>query len=148
MPGELGDRPTHRVADGDEAVDAESVGEGGSVVGAVGQTEAGTDGNTLAVAPVIEGQHVEVTSEGPEGREPVEVGVGPEPVEEDDGRCARGTGDLAHEGAAATRKIDVMARWQWDRRRERGLRRRQRRPPPSRCRLVPRTERRRPPAGR
>src|SRR5204862_862561 len=39
VPRQLGDRTAERVADGDEALDAKSVGHGGDVVGAVRETE-------------------------------------------------------------------------------------------------------------
>ena len=53
-PEQLGDRATHRVAGGEEAVDLEDIGQRGDVVGAVGEPEArGAD--SPAVAAVVEG---------------------------------------------------------------------------------------------
>ena len=60
---ELGDRAAHRVADGDEAVDAQLAGEGGDVVGAVLEAERLGRAQAAAVAAVVDGDDAEVLGE-------------------------------------------------------------------------------------
>ena len=79
-PGELGDRTAHAVADGDEALDAQGLGRGGRVVGALTEAEA-AGAQALAVAPVVQGQHPEVLGQGAEARPPVEARRGAQAVE-------------------------------------------------------------------
>ena len=103
LPQQLGDRAAHRVADGDELLDPEDLGEGGDVVGAVGQTERVADRHPAPVASVVEGDDPEVLGERGEGGEPVEVGGGGPAVEEHDGGSTDGSGELPDERATATR---------------------------------------------
>ena len=72
-PQELGDRPTHRVADRDDAIEAERGGEGGDVVGALLETERLRRSDATAVAAVVEGDDVEVGGQRGVARPPVEV---------------------------------------------------------------------------
>ena len=55
LPDQLGDRPAHRVADGDERVDAEHVAHGDGVVGAVLQAERLARPDAATVAAVVDG---------------------------------------------------------------------------------------------
>src|SRR3954471_18465172 len=74
-PEQLGDGPAHRVADGEEPVDAENVGQRGDVVRTVGQAEApGAD--AAPVAPMVEGDHSVVRAQRVVAGEPVETGGG------------------------------------------------------------------------
>ena len=95
-PDELGDRATHGVADGDDGLEAENLGEGGDVIGAVLETKGPAAANPPAVTPMVEGDDVEVMAERLEAAEPVQGGGGGPPVEEDQGGRAGRAGDLVH----------------------------------------------------
>ena len=69
-PEQLGDRPAHRVADGDHRADAEHVDERGDVVGAVGEAERLVRPQAAPVAAVVEGDDVEVPRRGRGSRRP------------------------------------------------------------------------------
>ena len=112
VPGQLRDRPAHRVADHDEAVDAERVGDRDRVVGRVGHAEVDADTDAATVTALVEGDHAEVAAERAEAGEPVEVGVGAQPMQEDERGRARRAGDLAHERGAPAGQFDSAARRQ------------------------------------
>ena len=111
VPHQLGDRAAHRVADGDEPVDAERVGDGDHVVGEVLETE-----RPLAADPACRGRDGRTRtrgSAGPSGcvaRVPVDVGRRRPAVEEGDrGRTGRAA-EVAHEDRAAALELDVVPR--------------------------------------
>ena len=60
MPQQLGDRTAHRIADGDQVLDLQHIGQRGHVVGAVGETERFGGSQTEPVAAVIDSEHMEV----------------------------------------------------------------------------------------
>ncbi len=102
-PDELGDRAPHRVADRDEPVDAEHVGQRDGVVGAVLEAEPPSRPDAAAVAAVVDRHDVEVSREHGEAREPVERRVGRPPVQQDQRRRAGRTGGPAVVRDAAVR---------------------------------------------
>ena len=110
VPDELGDGPTHRVADRDDPVDPELVGQRHGVVGAVAQAE-GTGGRDAAtVAAMVEREHPEAAAQRLEAGEPVEVGGGRPTVQEyERGRPYR-PGHLADERRATSRQVDGAPR--------------------------------------
>ena len=108
-PDELGDRAAHRVADRDDPVEAERVGEGGDVVGALLEAERLGRADAAAVAAVVEGDDVEVLGERRVARPPVEVGRRRPAVQQHERRRAGRSGELAHERAPATGEPDVSA---------------------------------------
>jgi len=73
LPQQLGDGPTHRVADRYEPVDSERVGHGDDVIGTVGEPEAAGRPDAPTVPAVVDRDHAEVAAEREEAREPVEV---------------------------------------------------------------------------
>jgi hypothetical protein len=79
-PEQLGDRPTHRVPDCNGAFDAEHIEKGGSVIGAVVESELAGIPDAVSVAAMIEGDDTEVTGEWLVCSEPVERGVGRPPM--------------------------------------------------------------------
>ena len=94
-----------------------------AVVGAVGEPEHPARAQALAVTAEVRRDHPEAGAEMLERLEPVEAtGRGPA-VQEEKGRGARGPGDLADEGPAPARKVQVASR------REPGTRETFRRPP-------------------
>ena len=99
-PQELGDRPAHRVAEGDEPVEPDRVGHRDHVVGAILEPERGPRPDPRPVAPVIEGEHAEVLAQRSVGAEEVEVGGGRPPVQEHQSRCAGRAGQLAQHDRA------------------------------------------------
>ena len=90
-PAELRDRSAHRVADGQQRLDAEHVGERDDVVGAVDKAKvAGAD--AVAVAAVVDDQKIEPFGERRQRRVPVEAAGSGQAVEQyERRRAARAT---------------------------------------------------------
>ena len=106
---ELRDCATHRIANGNERVHAECIGDRGDVVGAVVQTKCAARSNTAAMPAVIGSKYPKVFTEWRKAGEPVEVGSGGPTVQQDHRRRTRRAGYLAYEGAPATRKFYFVA---------------------------------------
>ena len=110
VPHELGDRTAERVPDRDETVDADGIGHGHHVVGAVGQPEAGAAGEAPPVAAEVDGHDAVAVGEDREGGEPVELGARHQSVDQkEDGRPRRAV-HLVDEGLAPARDLDLAAR--------------------------------------
>ena len=107
LPRQLRDRATHRIADRDERVDAEPVGERSHVVGAIGEGEVVRVADAASVTAMVERDHAEPFTECGVTGEPVEVRGGCPAVQEDDDGCTGGPRDLAVEGGAPSDQFDV-----------------------------------------
>ena len=110
VPHQLGDRATHRVADRDEPVDPERVGDGDDVVGDVVETERSLAADPASVTPVVVGEHVVVLGERSVARVPVDVGSRGPAVEQGDRRRAGRSGELTQMDRAASLELDVVPR--------------------------------------
>ena len=108
-PDELGDGATHRVPDDDRRTVDLGAEQLGDVVGAVLEPEPAPRADAGAVATVVEGEDAEVLTERVEARPEVEGGRRGPAVQEDHGRRARRTGDLA-EADRAGAELDVAGR--------------------------------------
>ena len=101
LPQQLGHRPAHGVAHGDDRLHAERTAERSDVVGAVLEVKSGRPQATGMTAQVGS-QHVELMAQGLEGLEPVEPTARHPAVEQHNRRGARRPGDLPHEYRAAS----------------------------------------------
>jgi hypothetical protein len=110
-PQQLRDRAAHGVADDDGALDAEHLEQRGGVVGRVAHPERAPRADAAPVTAVVEGDDVQpLVPKRAERREPVEIGVGRPPVQEQDRRRPGSAFDLANPGAAATGQDDLASR--------------------------------------
>ena len=107
---ELGDRTPHRVADRDEPIDAERVGDGDHVVGDVVEPERTLAPDPAPVAAVVVHEHAVVLAERPVARVPVDIGGRRPTVEEGDRRRTGRTTELTEVDRAATLELDVAPR--------------------------------------
>lgn len=109
-PQQLGDRAAHRVADGDESVDSQSIGDEHGVVGAVFQSKPLLRSKTGAVTSMVECHHVIALGECFVAFEPIQVGGCCPSVEQDDDWAADST-ERTHGNGAEITDIDELAEW-------------------------------------
>src|SRR3984893_17743419 len=109
-PDELRDRPTHRVADGDEPLDTQLVGDRDGIVGAISQTEVAVDLDTVTVAAMVDRHDPEVPRQAAVTEPPVEVGRRRETVQQEQDRRPRGPARISDERRAAARPGDTTSR--------------------------------------
>ena len=103
VPHELSDRPAHRVADGDEGVDGQMIGDGNDVVGTGVEAEGIRGAQTPPVPSVIERHDAELATERAKGGEPVEPPGRGQTVQEDDRRRSPRPAELTDEGRSPAR---------------------------------------------
>src|SRR4051812_23037666 len=105
MPQELGDRAAHRVTRRGQLLDAEHVGEGGDIVGTIGEPEM-PRADAMAMTTMVDGDHAVPLRQRLEAPQPVEPTGGGQTVQQHDRRRTWRTSRLTDECGAATRKFD------------------------------------------
>lgn len=106
VPGQRGDRPAHRVADGKEAPEIQLLRDQDCVICTVRQAETrGTE--ALPVPAMIHADHPEMLGERPKARPPVEATRRAETVKQYDRWCPGRSGDVTHLRSAAPWKLDL-----------------------------------------
>jgi hypothetical protein len=105
-PKQLCDWPTHRIPNRDGAFNPEDIEEGGSVIGAIVESELAGIPDAVSVTTMIEGNDSEVTSEWLVRGKPVERRVGRPAVQKQESGSARRPGEFTHECCATSGQFE------------------------------------------